>query len=31
MRQAIFQRRANEELEVWQREIREQAFVDIRL
>jgi len=31
VRQAIFQRRANEELEVWQREIREQAFVDIRL
>lgn len=31
VRQAIFQRRANEELQVWQREIREQAFVDIRL
>lgn len=31
VRQAIFQRRANEELEVWQREIREQAFVDVRL
>lgn len=31
VRQAIFQRRANEELQVWQNEIREQAFVDIRL
>ncbi|AVI64153.1 peptidylprolyl isomerase [Halomonas sp. GFAJ-1] len=31
VRQAIFQRRANEELQAWQREIREQAFVDIRL
>ncbi|WP_447553766.1 peptidylprolyl isomerase [Vreelandella sp. EE22] len=31
VRQAIFQRRANEELQNWQREIREQAFVDIRL
>ena len=31
VRQAIFQRRANEELQTWQREIREQAFVDIRL
>ncbi|WP_409365778.1 peptidylprolyl isomerase [Halomonas sp. PAMB 3264] len=30
VRQAIFQRRANEELQNWQREIREQAFVDIR-
>lgn len=30
-RQAIFQRRANEELSTWQREIRSQAFVDIRL
>ena len=30
-RQAIFQRRANEELNTWQREIRSQAFVDIRL
>lgn len=31
VRQAIFQRRANEELESWQQEIRSQAFVDIRL
>lgn len=31
VRQAIFQRRANEELETWQQEIRSQAFVDIRL
>lgn len=31
VRQAIFQRRANEELQTWQREAREQAFVDIRL
>lgn len=31
VRQAIFQRRANEELQVWQQEIRSQAFVDIRL
>ncbi|WAM54796.1 peptidylprolyl isomerase [Vreelandella venusta] len=31
VRQAIFQRRANEELQTWQREMREQAFVDIRL
>lgn len=31
VRQAIFQRRANEELQTWQREVREQAFVDIRL
>jgi peptidyl-prolyl cis-trans isomerase SurA len=31
VRQAIFQRRANEELESWQQEIRAQAFVDIRL
>ncbi|HBP42153.1 MAG: peptidylprolyl isomerase [Vreelandella alkaliphila] len=31
VRQAIFQRRANEELQSWQREMREQAFVDIRL
>ncbi|PAU71539.1 peptidylprolyl isomerase [Vreelandella alkaliphila] len=31
VRQAIFQRRANEELQAWQREMREQAFVDIRL
>lgn len=30
-RQAIFQRRANEELTTWQRELRSQAFVDIRL
>lgn len=31
VRQALYQRRANEELQTWQREIREQAFVDIRL
>lgn len=31
VRQAIFQRRANEELRNWQQEIRSQAFVDIRL
>ncbi|RUR26761.1 peptidylprolyl isomerase [Vreelandella andesensis] len=31
VREAIFQRRANEELQTWQREMREQAFVDIRL
>ncbi|MEA2117115.1 peptidylprolyl isomerase [Halovibrio sp. HP20-50] len=31
VRQAIFQRRANEALETWQQEIRSQAFVDIRL
>lgn len=31
VRQAIFQRRANEELQTWQQEIRSQAFVDIRL
>ncbi|HSP31328.1 MAG TPA: peptidylprolyl isomerase [Halomonas sp.] len=31
VRQSIFQRRANEELETWQQEIRSQAFVDIRL
>ncbi|MCS2609716.1 peptidylprolyl isomerase [Halomonas dongshanensis] len=31
VRQAIFQRRANEELDVWLDEIRSQAFVDIRL
>lgn len=31
VRQAIFQRRANEELETWQQEIRSQAFVDIRI
>ncbi|NYS78120.1 MULTISPECIES: peptidylprolyl isomerase [Halomonadaceae] len=31
VRQAIFQRRANEELETWQQEIRSQAFVDVRL
>jgi peptidyl-prolyl cis-trans isomerase SurA len=31
VRQAIFQRRANEEMTAWQREIRSQAFVDIRL
>jgi len=31
VRQAIFQRRANEELETWQQEVRSQAFVDIRL
>lgn len=30
-RQAMFQRRANEEMDTWQREIRSQAFVDIRL
>ncbi|MDN6179487.1 MAG: peptidylprolyl isomerase [Halomonas subglaciescola] len=30
-RQAIFQRRANEEMDTWQREIRSEAFVDIRL
>lgn len=30
-RQAIFQRRANEEMTTWQRELRSQAFVDIRL
>ncbi len=29
--QALFQRRANEELEVWLQEIRSQAFVDNRL
>ena len=31
VRQAIFQRRANEELQVWQQEIRAEAFVDVRL
>ncbi|MBP5978846.1 MAG: peptidylprolyl isomerase [Halomonas sp.] len=31
IRQAIFQRRANEELQTWQQEIRSEAFVDIRL
>ncbi|MBZ5486141.1 peptidylprolyl isomerase [Halomonas aquamarina] len=31
VRQAIFQRRANEELQTWQQEIRAEAFVDIRL
>lgn len=31
VRQSIFQRRANQELETWQQEIRSQAFVDIRL
>ncbi|MYL23232.1 peptidylprolyl isomerase [Halomonas alkaliantarctica] len=31
VRQAIFQRRANEEMGAWQQEIRSQAFVDIRL
>ncbi|MGY4877075.1 peptidylprolyl isomerase [Vreelandella aquamarina] len=31
VRQAIFQRRANEEVSTWQREIRDQAFVEIRL
>lgn len=31
VRQAIFQRRANEALVAWQQEIRAQAFVDIRL
>ncbi|CAM3921970.1 peptidylprolyl isomerase [Vreelandella rituensis] len=31
VRQALFQRRANEELENWHQEIRSQAFVDIRL
>lgn len=30
-RRAIFQRRANEELETWEQQIRSQAFVDIRL
>lgn len=30
-RQAVFQRKANEELEVWLQEIRSQAFVDNRL
>lgn len=30
-RQALFQRKANEELEVWLQEIRSQAFVDNRL
>ncbi|GAA3910411.1 hypothetical protein GCM10022228_21720 [Halomonas cibimaris] len=30
-RQAIFQRRANEELSTWKRELRSRAFVDIRL
>ncbi|SDO20915.1 peptidylprolyl isomerase [Vreelandella arcis] len=31
VRQAIFQRRANQELETWQQQIRSQAFVDVRL
>ena len=31
IRQAIFQRRANQELESWQQQIRSQAFVDVRL
>lgn len=31
VRQSIFQRRANQELETWQQQIRSQAFVDIRL
>lgn len=31
IRQALFQRKANEELEVWLQEIRSQAFVDNRL
>ncbi len=31
VRQAIFQRRANEELQTWQQEIRAEAFVDVRL
>ncbi|MWJ29257.1 peptidylprolyl isomerase [Halomonas sp. ZH2S] len=31
VRQALFQRRANEALENWHQEIRSQAFVDIRL
>lgn len=31
VRQAIFQRRANQELDAWKREIREQAFVEKRL
>lgn len=31
VRQAIFQRRANQELETWEQQIRSQAFVDIRL
>ncbi|MDR5873488.1 peptidylprolyl isomerase [Vreelandella gomseomensis] len=31
IRQAIFQRRANQELEAWQQQIRSQAFVDVRL
>ena len=30
-RQALFQRRANEELEVWVQEIRSRAFIDNRL
>jgi peptidyl-prolyl cis-trans isomerase SurA len=29
--QALFQRKANEELEAWLQEIRSQAFVDNRL
>ena len=31
IRQALFQRKANEELEVWLQEIRAQAFIDNRL
>ncbi|NOG31985.1 peptidylprolyl isomerase [Halomonas sp. TBZ9] len=31
VRQAIFQRRANQEVDTWKREIREQAFVEKRL
>lgn len=31
IRQALFQRKANEELEVWLQEIRSQAFVDNRI
>lgn len=31
VRRAIFQRRANQELETWEQQIRSQAFVDIRL
>lgn len=31
VRQAIFQRRANQEVDTWKREVREQAFVEKRL
>ncbi|OBX34166.1 chaperone SurA [Halomonas elongata] len=30
-RQALFQRKANDEMEAWVQEIRSQAFVDERL